>query len=189
MGVPKRLGKSISRPLPTLSQTSCPQRMPPVVTTTTFHMGNSHFFSKSIERRALKQAPDVSAVVSQSCPIRRVSTLLFFFPLWQRARPPLMSSPAASGVTEDPAPVSVQLLLFASAREAAGGASRVTLSLPVGVVPGPAVREAIVAALPALAPLLPTCALAVNAEYVDEGAATPLVTGDELAVIPPISGG
>lgn len=104
-------------------------------------------------------------------------------------RPPLMSSPAASGVTEDPAPVSVQLLLFASAREAAGGASRVTLSLPVGVVPGPAVREAIVAALPALAPLLPTCALAVNAEYVDEGAATPLVTGDELAVIPPISGG
>lgn len=92
-------------------------------------------------------------------------------------------------MAEDPAPVSVQLLLFASAREAAGGAARVALTLPTGVVPGPAAREAIVAALPGLAPLLPSCALAVNAEYVDEGAAPPLVTGDELAVIPPISGG
>lgn len=100
-----------------------------------------------------------------------------------------MSSPVASRVAEDAAPVSVQLLLFASAREAANGAARVVLSLPAGTAPGPAARAAIVAALPGLAPLLPSCALAVNAEYVDEEAALPLVTGDELAVIPPISGG
>lgn len=100
-----------------------------------------------------------------------------------------MSSPAAPAAAEDPAPVSVQLLLFASAREAASGASRVSLALPAGTVPGTAARAAIVAALPGLAPLLPSCALAVNAEYVEEGAAPPLVTGDELAVIPPISGG
>lgn len=105
--------------------------------------------------------------------------------------PPMGSPTPPAGATETPpAPISIQLLLFAAAREAAGGARRVALPLPPGTPPGEAVRAAIVAALPGLADLLPSCALAVNAEYVDEGgAAAALVAGDELAVIPPISGG
>lgn len=37
--------------------------------------------------------------------------------------------------------------------------------------------------------VLGTCVLALNQEYVEQGAAIPLRTGDELAVIPPLSGG
>jgi len=102
-----------------------------------------------------------------------------------------MSSPSAAvppPPTADPGAVSVRLLLFAKAREAAGGSSAVRLALPAGTTAA-AARPAIVAALPALAELLPYCALAVNAEYADEVGGAPLVAGDELAVIPPISGG
>ena len=39
----------------------------------------------------------------------------------------------------------------------------------------------------ALAELLPRCALACNGEYAD--GVQPLADGDEVAVIPPVSGG
>lgn len=48
-------------------------------------------------------------------------------------------------------------------------------------------REQVQARCPALRELLPRCAIAVNHEYADE--AVILKPGDEVAVIPPVSGG
>lgn len=77
------------------------------------------------------------------------------------------------------------VFLFASLREAAG-ARTLTVSLP---------EDASVAALrtrlgethPALAPLLARAAVAVNQEYADD--TQRLSPGDEVALIPPVSGG
>ena len=42
---------------------------------------------------------------------------------------------------------------------------------------------------PQLERILLRCALAINGEYVTEDAATSLKAGDEVAVLPPMSGG
>jgi molybdopterin converting factor subunit 1 len=76
--------------------------------------------------------------------------------------------------------VEVTVRLFAMLRERAG-APEVTLELPEGA----RVRDAI-AALGAVADGLPVV-MAVNREYAREVA--PLDAGDELALIPPVSGG
>jgi molybdopterin synthase catalytic subunit len=74
----------------------------------------------------------------------------------------------------------VQIRLFASLRERAG-ASELTLELPDGALVGDALRELrwLTGDLKAV--------LAVNREYASES--TPLTAHDELALIPPISGG
>lgn len=74
----------------------------------------------------------------------------------------------------------VRIRLFASLRERAG-ASELTLELPEGAVVGDALDELrwLTGELRAV--------LAVNREYASE--ATPLHTDDELALIPPVSGG
>ncbi|MDQ3739616.1 MAG: molybdenum cofactor biosynthesis protein MoaE, partial [Actinomycetota bacterium] len=74
----------------------------------------------------------------------------------------------------------VTVRLFAQLRERAGSSS-VDVELPEGAV----VRDAI-AALGDVAAGLPVV-MAINREYADEGA--PLSSGDELALIPPVSGG
>ena len=74
----------------------------------------------------------------------------------------------------------VRVRLFAQLRERAGS-SEVELDLP----DGSAVRDAI-AAMGAVVEGLPVV-MAVNREYADE--ATVLSVGDELALIPPVSGG
>jgi molybdopterin converting factor subunit 1 len=76
--------------------------------------------------------------------------------------------------------VEVTVRLFAMLRERAG-ASEVTVELPEGA----RVRDAL-AALDGLADGLPLV-MAVNREYAPEDA--PLGAGDELALIPPVSGG
>jgi molybdopterin synthase catalytic subunit len=76
--------------------------------------------------------------------------------------------------------VEVTVRLFAMLRERAG-ASEVTVELPEGAC----VRDAL-AALGGLADGLPLV-MAVNREYAPEDA--PLDPGDELALIPPVSGG
>lgn len=75
------------------------------------------------------------------------------------------------------------LRLFASAREAAGtGAAD---------VPGTTVGEVLACAVgrfgPGLAEVLPTCRVWVNGEPAGEARA--VVEGDEVAVLPPVSGG
>ncbi|MFL5818574.1 MAG: molybdenum cofactor biosynthesis protein [Conexibacter sp.] len=74
----------------------------------------------------------------------------------------------------------VRIRLFAMLRERAG-ASELSLELPEGAC----VRDAL-AALSELAGGLPLV-MAVNREYASEDA--PLSAGDELALIPPVSGG
>ena len=74
----------------------------------------------------------------------------------------------------------VRIRLFAQLRERAGR-SEVEVELPEGAL----VRDAI-AALGDVAAGLPVV-MAINREYADEGA--PLSAGDELALIPPVSGG
>ena len=87
-------------------------------------------------------------------------------------------------MTVEPA-MTIGVLLFAAAREAAGTA-RVELTLPPATTAGGALA-AVVAQYPALAGLAPSLRLAVNSEYAAEG--RPLAPGDELALIPPTCGG
>ncbi|MBX3425108.1 MAG: MoaD/ThiS family protein [Pirellulales bacterium] len=75
--------------------------------------------------------------------------------------------------------------LFAAARERAGVGEAV-VDLPIGATVAD-VQAALAEACPALGPLLPSCLIAVNAEYAAEGRV--VCEGDELALIPPVSGG
>jgi molybdopterin converting factor subunit 1 len=81
--------------------------------------------------------------------------------------------------------MNVVVKLFAAARELAGQAE-VTLEMAPGADVGE-LREALVARTPQLSPLASRSLIAVNAEYAaDEHVIT---EGDELALIPPVSGG
>ncbi len=79
----------------------------------------------------------------------------------------------------------VRVRLFAMQREAAA-----TRELGVEVAEGATVADAwdaVVRLVPALAPGRETLRFAVNGAYADTGA--PVVDGDEVAAIPPVSGG
>jgi len=79
----------------------------------------------------------------------------------------------------------VRVKLFAIVKERAGVAEA-AMELPDGATVAAAAR-ALNEKFPAIADFLRRAAYAVNREYVD--AATVLRDGDELAVIPPVSGG
>src|SRR5688572_1497478 len=79
----------------------------------------------------------------------------------------------------------VRVLLFAAARERAGASE-----LLVELAPGARakdLREAAVRARPQLAPIAGVLRVAVNQVFVGEDAA--IAEGDELALLPPVSGG
>jgi len=84
-----------------------------------------------------------------------------------------------------PRPLDVRVRCFAGAAEAVGGQT-LTLTLPPGSTAGDAV-DRLAGQHPALAPMRPHLATAVNETYV--GPDHPLEPGDELALIPPVSGG
>ena len=80
----------------------------------------------------------------------------------------------------------ITVLCFAALREHMGGEQAVRLAEP----PGARVRDlraTLAARYPALAPLLPSCRVAVNQEFVGDDAELP--AGAEVALIPPVSGG
>jgi len=83
--------------------------------------------------------------------------------------------------------VAVRVVFFAAARELSG-CPELQLSLT-----SPTSQEQIFAevssAVPSLAPLEGSLALALNQTYVPQGDPLTLRAGDELAFIPPISGG
>ena len=79
----------------------------------------------------------------------------------------------------------VQVRLFAICRERTGK-DRLLLSLANGATVAQAL-EAIAAVEPSLAPLLPSLRVAVNQTFATS--ATKIEDGDELALIPPVSGG
>ncbi|HEV8490410.1 MAG TPA: MoaD family protein [Candidatus Limnocylindrales bacterium] len=82
--------------------------------------------------------------------------------------------------------IRVRVRLFALQRELAGGAREVPLELGAGATVESA-WDALVARYPVLAPGRPSVRFARNGEYVD--ATEPLAEGDEVACIPPVSGG
>jgi molybdopterin converting factor subunit 1 len=75
--------------------------------------------------------------------------------------------------------------LFARARELAG-AEVVAVELPPAATVA-ALRAALAARHPSLAPLLARSAVAVNHDFAGDD--RPLAPADEVAVIPPVSGG
>jgi len=75
--------------------------------------------------------------------------------------------------------------LFAGARELAGQAE-IELDLPTTTSVG-ALRAALLADCPALAPLLPHALFAINTNYATDETLVP--DGAEIACIPPVSGG
>ena len=77
------------------------------------------------------------------------------------------------------------MLLFARLRDAAG-ADAVPVELPAAATVAD-LRRRLAAAHPALAGLLERSAVAVNHDFAD--ADRRLAAGDEVAIIPPVSGG
>lgn len=81
--------------------------------------------------------------------------------------------------------IRVPIRLFGPAREAAG-AGEIVVEVPDRSTAGEVV-DAVRERFPGLAELLPRSRVAVNHEYVE--ASTPVRSGDEVAVIPPVGGG
>jgi molybdopterin converting factor subunit 1 len=79
----------------------------------------------------------------------------------------------------------VAVKLFAAARELAGAPEAIVDAAPGATVGD--VRRRLAAQCPELASLAARSLLAVNAEYASD--ATTLAEGDEVALIPPVSGG
>ena len=84
--------------------------------------------------------------------------------------------------------VAVSLLLFAKARELVGS-SCVGLSLPSSTSTHSDLVSSVLESFPVLKRLGGTFVLSLNENYIDQDSEISLRTGDELAVIPPISGG
>ena len=81
--------------------------------------------------------------------------------------------------------MTITVRLFARARELAG-AGQLKLELPLGARVAD-LRGALVEGVPALGPLLAVSAVAVNHDFAE--ADRVLVESDEVAIIPPVSGG
>ena len=84
-----------------------------------------------------------------------------------------------------PSLMSVKVRLFASFREAVG-CGELTLKLPDGGTVGQ-LLAALLQQYPALRPRAGSVHFAVNRRYVDSGAV--LNPGDEVVLVPPVSGG
>lgn len=78
----------------------------------------------------------------------------------------------------------VQVKLFAQARDLAGCAVA-TLAQPIATIAQ--LRQQLARDVPALADLLARSAIAVNGAYASDD--TVIEPGDEIALIPPVSGG
>jgi len=81
--------------------------------------------------------------------------------------------------------MNVTVKLFAAAREAVG-AAEIVVALPTGAAVAE-LRTALGEQWPKLAPLLASSLVAVNAQYAPPSAQ--LEATDEVALIPPVSGG
>ena len=82
----------------------------------------------------------------------------------------------------------VRVLYFAKAREVAETSEEsVTLQSESATTTG--LLAQLVALHPRLESVLESCVLALNQEYVSRGEVVQLKDGDEVAVIPPLSGG
>lgn len=87
-----------------------------------------------------------------------------------------------SGVSE----IAVTVLCFASLRERLGGEPAISMRRPEGSTVA-ALRAVLAERFPQAAQYLAHCRVAVEQEFVGDEAA--LHDGDEVALIPPVSGG
>jgi molybdopterin converting factor subunit 1 len=81
--------------------------------------------------------------------------------------------------------MNINIRFFARARDLAGSEAR-SLELPAGATVAD-LRRRLQSEVPALAELLPRCALSVNGEFVGDDLVLPAAA--EVAVLPPVSGG
>lgn len=81
----------------------------------------------------------------------------------------------------------VKVLFFAASREAAGK-SEETVELGDGATTQELLQY-LVQSYPALESVMRSCVFAVNQEYVPQSQALALQQNDEVAIIPPLSGG
>jgi len=95
-----------------------------------------------------------------------------------------MTTPGRQQAGVNARPRRVQVKLFAG-MAAAAEQRQLTLEPTVATVAG--VRAALAAAVPAIAPLLARSAVAVGGRYAADE--TPVSPNDEIAIIPPVSGG
>ncbi|XP_077867008.1 uncharacterized protein LOC144355848 [Saccoglossus kowalevskii] len=87
------------------------------------------------------------------------------------------------------AEVEVRLLFFAKSRELVGRKED-TIKLPIHLLPA-GLWEGILAKHPCLQPISDNITIALNQEYIAREETEPIVLkeGDEIAIIPPLSGG
>ena len=88
--------------------------------------------------------------------------------------------------------IRIKVLLFASARQAAGGISQTEVELLSSEANTRQLRAKLAKQYPGLATLAmdeTNITLALNEEYLQEGQVVDLKQGDTVALIPPISGG
>jgi molybdopterin converting factor small subunit len=84
----------------------------------------------------------------------------------------------------------MRVLLFARAREAAGGRAILRRDIPADDPSLAGLLGELRREFPALAPLLPRCRFAVNGTYLEGSPARlTLKPCDEVAILPPYSGG
>jgi molybdopterin converting factor subunit 1 len=86
----------------------------------------------------------------------------------------------------------ITVLFFASAREAAGGVSKIDLEIMDNCNNTSNLRTILAERYPKLAAMVldeDSLTLALNEEYVASGQVIDLKAGDTVALIPPISGG
>lgn len=88
-------------------------------------------------------------------------------------------------MTHPPTALPLKVRLFASLRERAG-CEELALEAPAGATVAD-LKGLVRAACPAIAPYLEASRVAVNLSFAPDGQA--LKAGDELALIPPVSGG
>ena len=85
-------------------------------------------------------------------------------------------------------PTTVTVCFFAAAREQVGvDETKLELDDSAGGCTTATFAVALLQQYPQLSQLLPRCALALNGEYVQESQS--VRSGDEIAVLPPMSGG
>jgi molybdopterin converting factor subunit 1 len=83
----------------------------------------------------------------------------------------------------------VKLLFFAKSRECVGESEVDFEWTDETSVSGQNLLDSILSSYPSLKPLKDCLVLAVNQEYVESHSQLHLKAGDEIAVVPPISGG